>query len=405
MTTTTTMSAASTNNRWTGASLRAALAQGPASYAGQLADLSHEQFVQVVERHGGRYVAYTNRGRFAVLVVGGAGLPVLPSGEPMGLAAGARLIGEQEFARLLDVPLDADGEGEGPRLYTASTLAELLGVPEARVNAWAKAGLIRPASADEGVLRFEFRQAAVARTLSGLTAGGVSIDRLRRTLQKLQKQMPDLAEPLQQLTVLERNGPLLVRLESGELAEVTGQLQLEFDADQLQPDPPPSLRLVPQASSAEDSHDRGVAHERAGRLAEAEQAYREALLLSGPAPQLVFDLAGVLAKQGRAQQAIERYRLVTELDPRHADAWNNLGILLADPATGAADPPAACDAFRHALDIDPEDPRAHYNLAETLDDLGYPDAAAPHWRAYLRFDPSPTSPWAAHARNRLRGSA
>jgi Flp pilus assembly protein TadD len=91
--------------------------------------------------------------------------------------------------------------------------------------------------------------------------------------------------------------------------------------------------------------------------------------------------------------------LNADLDPHHADTWNNLGILLAD----ADDPAGACDAFREALELDPEDPKAHYNLADVLDTLGYPDQARPHWRAYLRHDPA-GSPWADHARERLRGT-
>lgn len=380
---------ASNSNNWTAATLRSALTGG-ASYAGQLADLTHDEFVQIVERYGGRYIRFSNHGRFAVIVVGGAGLPVMPTGEPIALPAG-RLISEAEFARLLDVAPHSDDD----RLYTVRMLAELMGIPEARINAWVKAGLIKPASADQGVMRFEFRQVAIARTLSELTAGGVSIDRLRRTLRQLQQQMPDLREPLQQLTVLEHNGPLLVRLESGDLAEVTGQLHLEFDG---QPQPEPvQLRLVPTLTTATDWHEQGIAQERSGLLADAEASYRQALQIAGPNAQVAFDLASVLTKQGKIPQAIERYRQVTELDPHHADTWNNLGILLAD----AADPAGACDAFRRALELDPEDPKAHYNLADVLDTLGYPDQARPHWQAYLRHDPA-GSPWAEHARQRVR---
>lgn len=379
---------------WTAARLRAALAGG-ACYAGQLADLTHEEFVDLVERNGGRYVRYSNHGRFGVIVVGGAGLPVLPNGEPMALPAG-RLISEAEFARLLDVT----GADDHDRLYTAPMLSQLMGIPEARILAWVKAGLIRPVPTPgatpggDAAMRFEFRQAAIARTLSELTAAGVTVDRLRRTLRQLQQQMPDLREPLQQLTILEHNGPLLVRLETGDLAEVTGQLQLEFDG---RPQPEPlQLRLVPTLTTAADWHDHAVAHERAGRLAEAEAAYRQALLVGGPSPQAAFDLASILAKLGRTPQAIERYRQVVEIEPHHADAWNNLGILLAD----SGDPAGALEAFRQAIHHAPDDPRVHYNLADVLDTLGHTAEARAHWQEYLRHDPA-GSPWSSHARERL----
>src|SRR5206468_731521 len=152
------------------------------------------------------------------------------------------------------------------------------------------------------------RQAAVARSLCSMMASGVTIDRLRRTLRQLQRQIPDLKEPIQQLTILEHNGPLLVRLESGDLAEVSGQLQLEYDND---PQPQPAqLRLVPTLSTAADWHDQAVEQERAGLLSDAEQSYRQALLVGGPSAQRVFDLASVLTKLGKIPQAIERYRQV-----------------------------------------------------------------------------------------------
>ena len=280
-------------------------------------------------------------------------------------------------------------------LFTARTLAELLNIPEARINAWAKAGLIKPAGDQCGVARFEFRQAAIARSLSEMTAAGVTIDKLRRTLRQLQQRMPDLTEPLQQLTILEHNGPLLVRLETGDLAEVTGQMQLQFD--RLPQPEPIQLRLVPTLTSAADWHERAIEQERAGMLAEAEQSYREALMVGGPTPQFAFDLANVLVKLGKKPRAIERYLQAVELDPDYAAAWNNIGILQAD----LGDLNSACDAFRRALALTPDDPRVHYNLADALDTMGFLEEARRHWQTYLRHDPM-GSPWSDHARARLR---
>jgi tetratricopeptide (TPR) repeat protein len=375
---------------WTQGELKAAMAQG-ASYAGQLADLSHEDLVAAIEHHGGRYIRYSNHGRFGVVVVGGAGLPVTVGGDA--LPPHHRLISERQFMSLLEI----QPEDEADRLYSARALSELLSVPEARINAWVKAGLIQPRRLQNDVPRFEFRQVAVARTLCDLTDAGMSIAELREKLGQLQHRMPDLREPLQQLTMLERNGPLLIRLQSGELSEVCGQLRLEFD-NQPQNEPI-QLRLDPSPSTALDWHEKGIEHEKAGLLEEAANSYRQALLVGGPSSQVAFDLASVLAALGQPLSAIERYRQATEIDPRHVDAWNNLGILLCE----SGDRPAACEAFHHALKLDPDDPKLHYNLADVLDDLGDSDAAADHWRAYLKLDPS-SSPWAEYARRRLRSA-
>ncbi len=375
---------------WTQPELKAAIANG-ASYAGQLAELSHEDFVTAVEQNGGTYVRFSNRGVFGVVVVGGAGLPVSAAGDA--LPPHHRLISERQFMSVLDI----HAEDETDRLYSVRALAELLSIPEARINSWVKAGLIEPQQLQNGVARFEFRQVAVARTLCDLTDAGMTIAELRDKLRQLQQRMPDLNEPLQQLTMLERNGPLLVRLENGELSEVCGQLRLEFDE---QPQPAPiQLRLAPAALTAADWHQQGIAQERAGQLDDAAESYRQALLTGGPSSQVVFDLASVLTALGKPLQAIERYRQVIEMDPRHVDAWNNLGILL----TETGDTHGAVASFHHALQLDPDDPKLHYNIADALEDLGESDAAARHWRAYLKLDPT-SSPWADYARKQIRSA-
>jgi tetratricopeptide (TPR) repeat protein len=394
--------AAAPSKPWTRVSLGAAL-RGGCGYAGQLAELSHDDFVAAVERHGGRYVPYAHGARMGVLVVGGAGLPLTAAGEPVDLR-GRPAIEERSFLDLLGEAAADDG------LYSAAQLAQVLGVPEARLRAWVKAGLLVPRGGRHGVARFDFRQASRVRTLCDLTAAGVGVATLRRSLKQLQAWLPrgegkqdEFADPLAKLAVLERNGPLLVRLESGALAEVDGQMHLSFEPpgdrehDPTQPLQMPQFRLTVGPQSAADWHEQAVAQERAGLLGEAEASYRKALQVGGPDPQICFDLAHLLATTNRGEAAAERYQQVVELDPRRGDAWNNLGILLADAGRAA---PAA-DAFRQAIALDADDPLAHYNLADTLEALGFPADAADHWRAYLRLDPT-TSAWAEHARARLR---
>ena len=62
-------------------------------------------------------------------------------------------------------------------------------------------------------------------------------------------------------------------------------------------------------------------------------------------------------------------------------------------------PYAACTAFRRALAAEPLNLRAHYNLADTLDEMGRSAEARDHWQAYLKLDVG--SERATHARSRL----
>jgi tetratricopeptide (TPR) repeat protein len=247
-----------------------------------------------------------------------------------------------------------------------------------------------------GVWHFDFRQVSAAKTLCDLARSGVSLGRLRRSLEQLRAWLPEAEVPLQQVSLLE-NGQLLLRLDDGDLAETDGQLRIDFEQQQPKAftGPPPTMRLHAGPSSAAKWYEQAIEQEAAGYDAEAVESYRQALLLGGPDPDVCFDLAHCLAAMGKWDRAAERYSQVVELRPKHSDAWNNLGTMLVE--LGQLD--EACQSFRRALDVDPQDSRAHYNLADTLDEMGFIAQAAPHWRACLRQDR--TGAWAEHARDRL----
>jgi tetratricopeptide (TPR) repeat protein len=262
-----------------------------------------------------------------------------------------------------------------------------------------KAGLLRPAAVHDGVWHFDFRQASAAKTLCDLARSGVTLPRLRRSLEQLRTWLPEADDPLQQLSLIE-GGRLLVRFGEGELAQVDGQLHFDFEHPSA-PAPgednagPSRMRLHAGPSTAGQWYAQAVEQEAAGYFAEAVESYCQALLLGGPDADVCYDLAHALAALGRREQAVERYAQAVEMRPDFGDAWNNMGTVLAEMGRGDE----ACVAFRRALDADPANFRAHYNLADTLDEMRLRKDAAPHWRAYLAQDM--TSAWAAHARQRL----
>jgi tetratricopeptide (TPR) repeat protein len=59
----------------------------------------------------------------------------------------------------------------------------------------------------------------------------------------------------------------------------------------------------------------------------------------------------------------------------------------------------ACEAFRKAIEIEPSDGRVYYNVADTLEEMGFGAEAVSYWRAYLLRDR--TSQWAGFARSRI----
>jgi tetratricopeptide (TPR) repeat protein len=371
------------------------------TYAGRLASMGHDDFVEIVEAHGGRYAPSGKLGRgVAVLVIGEEGWPLTKAGTLAAPLRQARILKRKENVKTKVLSEEQFLAGLGledhrenlQRYHTTGMLVELLEVSRERINAWVKAGLIRPAYEQSGVRYFDFRQVSAAKTLCELARSGVTTARLRKSLEQLKTWMPDAAEqPLQQLAVLESDGRLLVRLEEGELAEPDGQFQFDF-AEAPAPLP---MRIGTDPRTAAEWVAQGQAQEQAGYLVEAADSYRQALLAGGPDAAVCFDLAYVLSRAGQKEQALERYRQAVETDPNFLDAWNNLGALLAE--VGKRD--EACVAFRKALVVDPHNARAHYNLADTLDEMRLWKEAAEHWRAYLSSDG--TSDWAQHARARL----
>jgi tetratricopeptide (TPR) repeat protein len=248
---------------------------------------------------------------------------------------------------------------------------------------------------EHGVSYFDFRQVSAAQTLVELHRSNVTFTQLRKSLEQLKKWLPEAAQPLEQLAVVEEQGKLLVRVGEEDLAETDGQYHFDFTGE-----PPPLPLASPfkrTVMNAAQWRDMGMDQQANGMPAQAAESFREALLLAGPDPEICFDLAHALADMGKKEQAAERYRQAVEMDPQYSDAWNNLGVILSD----LGDLDGAAEAFRRVLGLDPLNARAIYNLADTLEELGRPAEAKPHWQAYLRLDG--TSEYAVYARSRVCG--
>ena len=156
--------------------------------------------------------------------------------------------------------------------------------------------------------------------MSGLVKAGVKPERLRRSIEQMQRWMGSVEQPLLQLAILEQDGELLVRLDDG-LADTSGQRH--FDFDDLLESAEVSLPRLP--ATAEQLFEHGCRNEERGRLNEAAEAYRQALLLGGPDPTICFNLANVLNAMGQKEQAVERYYQVLELNRDRRGRLEQLG--------------------------------------------------------------------------------
>lgn len=375
----TTMTICPPPTSWSLQRLRQALTNGAVAYVGYLAELSHDELAELVEQQGGRLVSSPRAA--SLILLGAAGLPLTPTGMPINFS-GAIVICEQRLIDLLH------GDDHGHWLYSADALAEILGIPPARVQAWATAGLIKPRLVDHDIPRFDFASASIARTLFDLLTSGVSIDQLRRTLEPMHDNIPQADDALAQLAILEHRAAFLAECEHTEPDQENGQLLMRFQLS--------TMSDAPVDAPADNWHARAIDYEQAGSIAQAEQCYRQALSRNPDNPVIMFDLAHLLAESGRITDAIASYRKVISADPSRADAWNNLGVLLAD----RCDTSGAIDAFLHALKLNPTDINAIYNLADTLHDAGRCAEAAPHWDTFMQLSPesSPHREFASQCR-------
>src|SRR4051812_10434176 len=120
----------------------------------------------------------------------------------------------------------------------------------------------------------------------------------------------------------------------------------------------------------------GQALERIGALEAAVDAYRLATD-AAPSPRGAANhLVVALVKAGRSTEAIEVARTSVSRTPTDADAWFRLGLAQAD-----VDVDNAIDSFRRALVLDPKHALASYNLGLVLSHV---DRVAPALEALHR---------------------
>ena len=95
------------------------------------------------------------------------------------------------------------------------------------------------------------------------------------------------------------------------------------------------------------------------------------------------NLSLVLAEFGRLDEAAAAARHVLQLQPRNADARNNLGQILARQQKM----PEAEEQLRAAVGLDPQHPLARFNLGLLLELSGRRAEAQSEYEAALRLRP------------------
>src|SRR6516165_4221713 len=121
----------------------------------------------------------------------------------------------------------------------------------------------------------------------------------------------------------------------------------------------------PAAAALQAKLNQGMALHRQGKLADAERCYGEVLQWQ-PNHFDALHLLGVIARQTRrTERAVELIKRAISLDPKVAEAHNNLANALMD-LKRPAEALASCDK---AIVLKPDYAAAHNNRGNALKDL------------------------------------
>jgi predicted O-linked N-acetylglucosamine transferase (SPINDLY family) len=135
--------------------------------------------------------------------------------------------------------------------------------------------------------------------------------------------------------------------------------------------------------SAAELHNAAIFHHQAGRLHEAEAAYRKVLSIEPRHMAALQGLAIVMHQLGRTPEAIALLREGTRINPAAADCQNNLGTLLALQQKWNE----ALSAFERALASGAKFPQTYNNIGGALTQLGRFDEAAAAYRTAIAMSP------------------
>jgi tetratricopeptide (TPR) repeat protein len=161
----------------------------------------------------------------------------------------------------------------------------------------------------------------------------------------------------------------------------------------------------------------GMANERTGNYPGAVEAYRRGLEVEPGNVELLNAMGFALFQQGKSEEAVVSLEKALAIDPEHWKAHNNMALasidlgelemaeahyresLAIEPQAAIYNdlgfvlerqglPENAAEAYRMALELDPESPSAHYNLGAFLARAGQYGEAETHLQSALEKKPN-----------------
>ncbi|MCA9637943.1 MAG: tetratricopeptide repeat protein, partial [Myxococcales bacterium] len=216
---------------------------------------------------------------------------------------------------------------------------------------------------------YDVRDLIAVKGAKELLAAGLSLQRVRRSLDALRIKLPGVSAPLARLRIRCEHDTVIVDESEHAFEAATGQVLLNFAVDALRQEAAKVLTLpIPDRSGDDEAG--------AGAPSDAYEWFLHGTELEG-------EWDGVDPEEPAFAAARAAYERALELDPGLAAAYTNLGSLLA----AAGDLDGARDCYDQALHFDPDQPEAQGNLAALALRAGDPETAIAGYRQLLRGAP------------------
>ncbi len=344
--------------------LAASLAGQTIFLVGRLQGLTRRRLDQLVRARGAK-LATRPGNRITTIAFGHSAVArALDDGRvalPAGLPATAALISENVLRRQL-------GLGEPPEAVDRSLgqaeVERLAGLTPNLVACLVLFDVLEPV--DE---RFAWRDLVAAREAARLLKRGVALGDVLEAAMSLRRRGGHLSEA----RLTEGPSGTLVREVAGQLAELSGQLQMPLEG-----------RPERKMRSIDDLLVEAEEAELAGDLAAAESLYTTAMRADTADPVLPFNLGNVFQSQGRGPEAKVAWQIAVARDPAFAEAWYNLALAAEDERQSDL----AVAEYRRAVQAQPDYADAHFNLALLLTRLERCDEALAAWERFLELEPT-----------------
>lgn len=273
--------------------------------------------------------------------------------------------------------------------FSLREAARILEVPEARLRALARAGLLTAQRGPIGPPSFGFQDLLLLRTTKGLLESGVPMRQIRRIWASLREQLSaDL--PLTSISihtdgeeVVASDGDVRWRPDSGQILLNFDATEIAKRAEEAADSARPRVLARPGAAPVSEVATPPLGGEgQALEFAAADPAHRGCVDEEAPTAEDWYH-TGCELEAACPERAREAYQRALYLNPDMPDAHVNLGRQLhLAGERGRAEP-----HYREAVRLAPDDPTPHFNLGVLLDELGRRDEAVLAYRQAILRDP------------------